>query len=233
VLNPLKETYGYCIIPKGTLLYRGHTEAIQDCMFFATKKWVAGAFYEQVQIWKTRNDIEVLFLVDSLDERSWAKSAIPQLYQVLFPEEKSIDLTDLDIKHRNSDRLNKLVHELFVGHEISGWLSSIEGKVEMEVCLFDKETNESHLQLLTIVDRNDVSHFKDSLNSIHVFPSPSFYDRSIQKFIERGSVFSNSQDTYKVYKSTMNAWIHEEVQMGMDWNVARHFHFNLRLKLKI
>jgi hypothetical protein len=112
--SKLKETFGYCIIPKGTLLYRGHGDtAPNNCMFFALKFWVAGAFNDSVQIWKTKSDIEVLFLVEYVNTRSWTISAIPRLYKSLFPEEKDNDLSDLDIKHFDIEKRNNLIKNSF------------------------------------------------------------------------------------------------------------------------
>ena len=77
-MNNLRDIFGYCIIPKNTILFRGHADAsTNDCMFFTTKKWVAGVFNENIQIWKTATDIE--------------------LYNNIFPTERNLNFDDIDI----------------------------------------------------------------------------------------------------------------------------------------
>ncbi len=99
-MNYLRAIYGYCIIPKNTLLYRVHFDtSINDCMFFTTKKWVAGVFNENIQIWKTATDIELLFLVEHVNQSSWtisalveawARCAVPKAsFTYTFPKEAS------------------------------------------------------------------------------------------------------------------------------------------------
>ncbi len=85
-MQHLRDIYGYCILPKNTLLFRGHPDtSMNDCMFFATKKWVAGVFNQNVQIWKTTTDIELLFLVEHVKHNSWTISSLPHLYANIFP----------------------------------------------------------------------------------------------------------------------------------------------------
>jgi hypothetical protein len=202
-------------------------------MFFTTKKWVAGVFNENVQIWKTTTDIELLFLVDHVNQNSWTTSALPYLYNNLFPTERKLNFNDLDIKHWDKNRRDQLVRKLYDAYNISGWLSSLENKVEMEVCLFDKHANTSQLILVDTINKNDKTYFKDSLDSIRILPSKHFYEATNKKLSEREPIITNERDHYKKYSGMMKNWIKVEVQNGMEKVEAQHYHFNLRIKLKI
>ncbi len=105
-------------------------------MFFGTKFFVAESFNDNIQVWQTTTDINVLFLVEYLNSRSWAFSALPRLYANIFNESNSTDYNDLDIKHFDISRRNKLIQKLFCDYKVSGWFTSVEGKIEVEVCLF-------------------------------------------------------------------------------------------------
>lgn len=232
--DTLRDIYGYCIIPKNTLLYRGHSDiSIDDCMFFATKKWVAGAFNENIQIWKTTTDIEVLFLVEHVTYNSWTKSALPRLYNNIFSTDCNTNFDDLDIKHWDINRRNNLVRKLYDEYTISGWLSSIENKVELEVCLFDKHANASQIILVGTTYSNDQKYFKDSLERIRIFPTKKFYEATKMNLSEREPIFTDEKDHYKRYKMTQDAWVREEVKNGLNKIESKHFHFSLRTKLKI
>jgi hypothetical protein len=202
-------------------------------MFFTTKKWVAGVFNENVQIWKTTTDIELLFLVEHVNQNSWTTSALPHLYNNLFPTERNLNSDDFDIKHWDKNKRDKLVRKLYDANNISGWLSSLENKVEMEVCLFDKDANASQLILVDTINKNDKTYFKDSLDSIRILPSKHFYEATNMKLSEREPVLTDEGDHYKKYSGMMKNWITQEVQNGMDKVEAKHYHFNLRSKLKI
>ncbi len=202
-------------------------------MFFATKFWVAGVFKDTIQVWKTKTEIQVLFLVDYLNNSSWTTSALPQLFNSIFPANSYSDFDDLDIKHSDINRRNKLVKKLFDEYNISGWLTSLENKVELEVCLFDKQANTNQLQLVDTVDSKNKNYFKDSLDRIKIFPTRNFYDKTNNKFNEHVPFLAKEEDHYTKYKRMMNAWIKDEVSKGMGEVEAKHYFLNLRTKLKI
>jgi hypothetical protein len=202
-------------------------------MFFSTKKWVAGVFNENVQIWKTTTDIELLFLVEHVNQNSWTTSALPHLYNTLFPTERNLNFDDLDIKHWDKNRRDQLVRTLYDEYKISGWLSSFENKVEMEVCLFDKHANTSQLILVDTIHKKDKTYFKDSLDSIRILPSKLFYEATNKKLSEREPMLTDEGDHYKKYSGMMKNWIKVEVKNGMEKVEAQHYLFNLRTKLKI
>jgi hypothetical protein len=233
-MHHFRDVYGYCIIPKNTLLFRGNSDtSMKDCMFFATKKWVAGAFNQHVQIWKTTTDIDVLFLVEYVKYNSWTISALPHLYKNIFPTDCNPNPDDLDMKRLDKNRRDELVRKLYDEYKISGWLSSLENRVEMEVCLFDKHANTSQLTLVDTVNKNDKRYVKDSLDRIKIYPSKHFYELTKKKLSEREPLLPDERDHYKRYKKMMYASIKEEVQNGMDKAEAKHYHFNLRTKLEI
>jgi hypothetical protein len=202
-------------------------------MFFTTKKWVAGVFNENVQIWKTTTDIELLFLVEYVNQNSWTTSALPHLYNNLFPTERNLNFDDLDIKHWDKNRRDQLVRKLYDEYNISGWLSSLENKVEMEVCLFDKHANTSQLILVDTIHKKDKTYFKDSLDSIRILPSKLFYEATNKKLSEREPMLTDEGDHYKKYSGMMKNWIKVAFQNGMEKVEAQHYLSNLRTKLKI
>jgi hypothetical protein len=202
-------------------------------MFFTTKKWVAGVFNENVQIWKTTTDIEVLFLVEYLNKNSWTFSALPHLYNNIFPADHNLKFDELDIKQWDENRRDKLVSKLYDAYKISGWLSSLENKVEMEVCLFNKDANASQLMLVDTINKKDNIYFKDSLDRIRILPSKLFYEGTNKKLSEQEPILTDERDHYDRYNRMMENWIKVEVQNGMDKVEAQHYLFNLRIKLKI
>jgi len=233
-MQHLRDIYGYCILPKNTLLFRGHSDtSMNDCMFFATKKWVAGVFNQNVQIWKTTTDIELLFLVEHVKHNSWTISSLPHLYANIFPTESNHNFDGLDIKHWDKNRRDKLVRKLYDAYNISGWLSSLENKVEMEICLFDEHANTSQLILVDTIHKNDRRYFRDSLDSMSVLPAKHFYEETNKNFSEQGPILTDVSDHCKRYDRMMKNWIKEDVQNGMERVEAQHYHFNLRVKLKI
>jgi uncharacterized protein with ATP-grasp and redox domains len=125
------------------------------------------------------------------------------------------------------------VKKLFNKYKISGWLTSLENKVEIEVCLFDKQANENQLQLIDTVDRQSKKYIKDSLDRIRILPSQTFYDHTNHKLSEQVSILTGENDHYKRYKKMINEWIKTDVQNGMDKVEAKHYHLNLRTKLKV
>ena len=53
-----KTHFGYCIIPKNTLLYRAPVETeTEHYMFFALRFGVASIFGDIIQVWKVTNAI--------------------------------------------------------------------------------------------------------------------------------------------------------------------------------
>jgi hypothetical protein len=201
-------------------------------MFFATKYWVAKGFFDKVQVWKTKIDIKIIFLVEYLNHMSWTISALPRLYNSVFPLDSNPDFNDLDIKHWDINRRNKLVRMLFDNYKISGWFTSLENKVELEVCLFDKQANSNQLLLIDICEKNK-KYIKDSLQRIKVFTSISFYKQTSVELNRIAPILTDDKDHYKRYKKYVNSSINYYVEEGLTKVKAKHLIFNLRTKLKI
>jgi len=233
-MTVLNDIFGYCTIPKGTFLYRGHKDtSLKDCMFFATMHNEAGVWDDKIQIWKTKIEIRVLFAVDYLTSEGKGISALPGLFNRIFPSERDPSFTDLDIKHWDLVRRDKLVRKLFDDYEVSGWLSSVENKTPNEVCLFDKGANSNQIKLVEISDRSDRKYFKDSLMKIKIFPSQGFYDLTRDELEKRSSPTLGNFDSYKMHKQYISASIKYYVERGMERRQARHLMYNLRLNLEI
>jgi len=233
-MERLKAIYGYCIIPKNTLLFRGNKDtSFDDCMFFATKRFVAKAFDNKIQVWKTKTDINVLFLVEYLTAMSWAISYLPHLYCGIFPNEIITNLNDLDIKHWDINRRNEFVSKLFEDFKISGWLTSLEGKIELEVCLFNKNSNSKQLSFVEITDMKNEKYFKDSLVRIKLFPTSEFYNKTQTTLNNHSSLISQGRNHYNQYKNARNAHIREKAKNDNEKIGLKHFYYDLRIKLKI
>ncbi len=180
-MHSLVDLHGYVNIPKGTLLYRGHKDsAYNDCMFFATNAFVAGAFDNNIQIWETTKDIQVLFLVEYLNKYSHAISSLPRLFNTLFPFEPNSSLDDLDIKHWDIDRRNKLIQHLFEKHSIAGWFTSLENMADLEVCLFDSRANAQQISLIENTKKVRQNLTIDSLKEFDFFLPQDFYKRTLE-----------------------------------------------------
>ena len=230
-MNPFLEKYGYCILPENTLLYRGHNDSsFQDCMFFSTEFWVATAFHTSIQVWKTTKEIKLLFLVDHITKRDWSISSIPALYHELFEKEQQPPYSDLDIKDRDLQKRNQFVHQLFHGYQIPGWLSSVEGKCEIEICLFDRNNNSNQLELIEIVNSNDTQYFKDSLQKIKIFPNKEFYEKSMKSIYEDNPAIESLK---KKYRQQIKYTILEDEKNGHSLLSAIHYWYNLKIKLKL
>lgn len=229
ILN-LKNIFGYCVIPKDTLLYRGHTDKeFKDCMFFALKFWVARAFNRSVQVWRTTKEIEILFLVESVDFRSWTESAIPRLFKTIFPDEASNNYDDLDIKHHNIQRRNKLIRKLNSDFGLTGWLTSLEGAIELEICLFEG----TQIELCEIVNEDSENYFKDSLKQIDVFPTEDFYARTYDKIRNRSKERLDRIEIWNNYQKHMNEMIKEGTKNENEIIRNRECFSDLRTRLEI
>ncbi len=204
-------------------------------MFFATKSWVARAFQrDNIQVWKTKKEIRLLFLVESLENRSWVKSNLPQLYKQLFPLEKQENIDDLDIKHFDHERRDKLVNKLFQEHKISGWLSSLEDRIEIEVCLFNSENIASLIEHVDTTNGDNESYFKDSLEGIHVNPPQSFFTTTEGILEKKAPCRNKGENQFLRYQRWMEGVIQDEMkQYNLSEENVRHYYYNLRMKLEI
>ncbi|MFZ9955701.1 MAG: hypothetical protein ACO3E1_06210 [Flavobacteriales bacterium] len=226
MVNTLQSKYGYCIIPKNTLLFRGYdNDSFEDCMFFATKYFVAKGFNERVQVWKTKKEMKVLFLVQNIDDASIPYSSLTDIFNQLFPEEANTNFNDLDIK-QNCNRRERLVKYLFNNCDVRGWFTSVEdGQEHIELCLFDSCSIAQHLSFYGIFKNASELFYKDSLTRIKIFPTRAFYNRSAQKLMRKK----------KEYLKDIKAFVNEDEERYGKINRLhqRHFYYNLRVALKM
>ena len=223
----LYDKYGHCIIPAGTKLYKGgETTNYDGCIFFGLQKYVAAAFQNnsgKIQIWTVKQDIKILFMVQELNHSSWSKSAIVDIYKEYYPSENV--LNDLDIKHRDHNKRDKLIDKL-KNENIMGWLSSLEGKVDLEICLFpDKREFDQLMELETVINiDNDKFDYLNALDGIDLNPSEQFFTQTKNKL--KDSPFDD-------YAKMVATWTEDEIKQGLTREQARHYHLNLRTKFKI
>lgn len=223
----LKEKYGYCIIPKGTILFRGHEDdSISSVMFFASKIKMARQFNKRIQIWKTLKDIEIVFLVEEIDSMGRVHSSLPSVFNQLFPKEANLQFTDLDIKHHDIERRNKFIQKLDTEFLLDGWFTSIENKKEVEICLFNHNKISNSIKLLEITNDQNVNYFRDSLKRFQIYPPKNFYINSEIKLQSK---------SFKEHKKYVNVCIEDELER-YDRTILLHLKhdwYDMRLKLKI
>ena len=220
-----KTHFGYCIIPKNTLLFRAPVETeTEHCMFFALRFGVASIFGDIIQVWKVTNAIEVLFLIDSIKHNNRLISAIPELYKMLNPNDGNV--TDLDVKC--TARVFKFAKDLYLNGE-RGFFSNVEGD-DLEICLFGAETVSGHLQQIEVRARGDKKYFKNSLRKFKLFPSDRFYQKTTEAFNAR-SIDHNQP--YKKHVLAVRSWVRDEANTPEDAVRLREYYYDLRLKLKI
>lgn len=213
----LIEKYGYCIVPKGTILLRsGESEKFIDCMFFGLDDLVGGNSRRgETQVWKVLYDLTLLFMVSHVTRQAWVISSIVEIYQSEYPEEVNID--DLDIKQRDFAKRRKLIN-LLKKEGIIGWLSSFEDKLNLEICLFpDKSNFSGSIHPLKSVAISEYE-FYNALNDMQIHPSKQFYERS--------ALHVNDFNDY--HSSFELKWADQDSKQRDFWKSC-----NLRIKLRV
>ncbi len=214
----LLHRYGHSIIPKGTILFRGFNDnSYHDVMFFGLQKYVITRFGTP-QLWITKEEIKLPFLINEINADSNCKSSIPELYTELTD---NTGLNDLEIKNDYTHR-NNFINQL-KELKTSGWLSSLENKSELEICLFNDNEKKVAFYGYIDEDQNKYNHF-NSLSQISIFPSSSFILNATQNL---------NDYPFENYKNGVNNWINEEIEKGHKKVDLEHYCFNLRFKLKI
>lgn len=171
--NELFQKYGYCEIPKGTILYRMGEIFEERGATFAfhprcTMNFTHGS-NKLIFAYETNENINVLFLVTHLNCYGFPVSGIEELYEAKVEPKGALD--DIDIKHRNvaaSVRFKKML----LGLNVSGWLTTIEGYERLEIFLLPSVLN--CIQKRSGLVSYENQKFKNSLRSIIVKPSQSF-----------------------------------------------------------
>lgn len=219
----LYDKYGYCLLSQNTYLYRtGEIDKNVNSLFFFLTYSDASGFHprnRQVQIWKTKKDIKLLFMVREINRFGHAKSAIVEIFNYYFPGVDAGD--DVAIKQNIKTRMrliDKMKTDGFVG-----WLSSVENKYVLEICLFDTN-NISYIELLQSVDQADIKNNQHTLKYIDIHPSIEFYDKSYLKI---------GTNSYDEYKNMIDEDVENECSSRVDRNTVKNSYYNLRMKLKI
>lgn len=221
------EKYGYCILPRGTLLFRGHTEKkISNTMFFAPNHDIASLFNNSIQIWRIVHDLKILFLVSHINSNGWCYSAVPELLKSCFPKSLDQDIDEIQIKNENIKLRNKFTYYLYYKCGINGWLSSVEGKIDIEICLLNKINISNHLTLIAETTAESKEYYKNSLRKIQIFPAPEFFIRSLLKLKEWGL-------SYPAYIKDFNKSLKDDAENDEELIILKNNRYNIRNKLKL
>lgn len=176
--NELFQQYGYCEIPKGTILYRmgeiyeerGATFALHPR---CTMNFTHGSnrlIYDYI----VEDRMLVLFLVSHLNKRGFPVSAIKDLHNSII--EPRSDFTDIDIKFDNFEASSKF-KEMISNQNILGWLTTIEGNPRLEIFILPSGLRTIR-KLGRQIDRYSEQEYVNSLRSINVQPSQLFMSKS-------------------------------------------------------
>ena len=224
-MSELIKKYGYCTIPKGILLYRkGDNNNLNSCIYLSLQSFASSSLPQNIdiQIWKTKKDFQLLFMISEINEVSNPFSSITEIY-INHISNEITSLSDLDIKLDLENR-NKIIAFL-QNDNILGWFSSIEDtKSKLEICLFPKDfsTISEYVELLTEIPQ---SH-PNALEFISLNPSKEFLNKS-QLTIE------NSKSDFIKYSQMINFWISEYEKQGMAREDAINELSTIRTKLNI
>lgn len=226
----LYKKYGYCIIPEGTILYRTYNNKnYSDCMFFTIKSTLFwnSSNEKKRQIWRTKRQIKVLFLIEHLDDSARALTTVDKLFRELFPNYTPLRPTRFDLEIKNDEReiRRKFIEQLFHDFNVSGWFSSIENNEELEVCLFDKDANIDQLDLIQSGNFNLDNYKGNSLKQIEIYPTNIFFENT--RIQLKKSLLANFED-YKEH--VMNNYFNIE---NDDIEYNKIDCFDLRWKLGI
>ncbi len=173
----LFEKYGYCIIPKGTVLYRQGSVVPYHGAFFSLYPTLANDFKTnskaKVAKWVVVRETKVLFVVSHLKWNGFGATTIQMLFEEIVEPLNEMD--DLDVKWRNINAKMKLVRAL-ERFDIKGWLASQEGMYPLEVFLLPNAIR--RVKLLSHYLEPRKAHPKNSLRKIQIKPTDFFYKKS-------------------------------------------------------
>jgi hypothetical protein len=182
----LIEKYGYCRIPKGSILFHsGYIHKDADSIFFGFVPLTAKASpnsNNRIEIWKLKTDIKLLFMVLEVAHFSWTKSAITEIYRYFFPFDDLCN--DIEIKYSDRSKRRKFINKL-KQQEIIGWFSSFEDKSELEVCLFKNENLVNLIEFIKVVEMEELyaEGFDNSLKKADLHLNNNFYESSNSKLL--------------------------------------------------
>jgi hypothetical protein len=220
------EKYGHCIIPKNTCLFhKGYIHKNADSVFFGLNPITAKANpgpEKDIQIWKVKKDIQLLFMVTYVAHFSWTKSAIVEIYQSFFPKEKFCD--DIEIKYKDRSKRKKLIDKL-KEQGIIGWFSSYDDRQELEICIFNCENFYQFIEISEEIEMDTLyaKGFINPLKKMLLYPNENFFKLSRDKLFHFPFI---------KYKKHVSDCIEEELKLASK-KYCQNSNFDLRMKFKI
>lgn len=141
-MSELIKKYGEYIIQPGTLLYRVAantgcypTMFLGFCSFGAS---TANFASDTIQVWRTTKEIRSLLMLKGrrlTGEDMLLFSAIVDIYNSYFTDNKKDEYDDLMLKKEDTSDRRKIINEL-LKQGITSWVCSVEDKHQMELFLF-------------------------------------------------------------------------------------------------
>ncbi len=166
------KNYRTCVLPKGIKLFRkALTTDFYETMFFAFSPFETfNALHstEFIQLWKTTNDIEVLYMVKNVENnKKFKKSAIVEIYNYYFPEDEKKSNEYLILKKEDTFERRKLICKLRENN-IFGWVTSVDNRISLEFFTFDlnKENNLSFVESFS--NKNEYIYTIDTSNLLFI-----------------------------------------------------------------
>ncbi|GEM_PF-1422570 len=214
----LLSKYGSCTIPEGTVLFRSGDYKIENGVYFALQHFISNSLnpLKDKEVWVTKKDIEILFMVKNINEYSLAQSSISEIYKLYFQEE----LDDLSIK-LDIEKRNQLIKRL-KEDKVNGWFSSYEnGSTEFEICIFISEVD--FMETFEQKSISDVENI-NSLKNLHFQPTNLFFEKS-KEIIKNNS--------FEKYDKAKKYWINERIKEGFSQKDSEDYYFDLRIAFKI
>ncbi len=226
--------YGHCEISTGLRLYRSDTGPNPtDQLFFSTNYRDALGLGTDLQIWKAKKNIKLLFLLRHIDIDGKGESSLPDLYYDIYPNEPNKLLDDLDVK-QDRKRRDPFARHLFTNHNINGWFTTIEdGRTDFEICLFNKSRLTDYFDCTVVSRDKSDEYYHESLMEINFYPSESFYKKSRELILQEMQICDKGEDPFKLHSSRIKRLINEYVKEGQPLDKCTHNYYDIRLKLKI
>jgi hypothetical protein len=135
----IQSLYKKHIIPPGTILFRkAPNKCFFDTMFFAfckTGPTTSNTISNSVQVWKTNSEIQSLCMLRGRSQYGNMFSAIVEIYNMHFPNDRKEEWEDLELKKHDTVRRRRLIKSL-KDEGINSWVSSVEDNHVMELFMF-------------------------------------------------------------------------------------------------
>jgi hypothetical protein len=219
----LRDKYGYCIIPINTILFTSEPKYLDGTnRFFGLKYWIANSWINESKkfiVFKVMKDIEVLFMIKEIKDNEVYLSCGHDIF-LNFCSDINQQIDDISIK-QNYHLRQKMIN-ILSDQNLAGWLTTLEGRKELEVFLFGYQGLDDVIK--PILSQNSEYELYDALKFIHIFPSSEFYKKSKSNFRRNYSEYCEWRKEYEQDLITNENYTEME---------AKFESFDLRLKLKI